>query len=1124
MLLESDRETLESLRLLGGLGSEGMRELTEDAAVRRYAGGEVVIAQHAEACSFFIVLDGALDVVLEDGAHEAMLGTLQTGDWFGEEALLRGGPRSATVRAREPSRCLEIPRDRFERDLAANVNAHRRLAQEAELRRTERSLRSLAFFVDLDPDEEIEGALRRVSFAAGEMVTRAGDPSTCVWFVLDGVALALGDDGTERRELSRLGPGQCFGELGVIRNEPRAATVMAESHLELLEVSAERFRQWLDDNQELSLHVQSLEHVYRLADGKMLSVYRGEDEGQPCSVTVMGDPSGDGVRTRKRLGADVLVLEPCRQPRGPLASVRFERDGLARTLELAAVERGQRGNVRAGRLARIVVEGTGPDVGQLYRRLLEGGQVRARDLSRFRRSGHLGGSQRADERPLVCQCLQLGASELRIAPDVATVQRATGAGLICGGCVPALEALLREPSLEVDGLQGRTEPSRTTTNPVVKLLDGQATVPFVRPRRFDFDAAALDAIRAVPELHLLVATSMLSTPAEQLIIATLGEAAPQLTGTPLAAAVDAFLEQESNHIVAHRPFNELVRRRLYPRCARLQRLGDEMLQRYAQHPLKERLAISAAYEYASDCIFGSYFSRFYSTDRRYHRHPPVHDAMIASGVADLFAWHALEELSHRHVAFEVARALGVGEQELHLGMRRVVAELARLQFPAFIELMAREGTSPVTFGYAVFVHPGVVRTFLASLLRWFQPNFDPGAEEYDFMSALEADVDKSTEAPPVTDTDADAAAYRFVTNWVIRAPAADVFTVLRAGDRYAEWWPGTLSSGSDGNDGFRYQMRGRFPPYVLDFRARVVEQAAPTRLVVDATGDLEGRGEWTLVEDGDVTRVTYVWTVEVHQPFVRRMSPVLRPLFVANHEAIMDEGRLGLETALRERRGADAPRAETITQRGTMHDLAFWHWAVDPETVQAHLPPGFEVDTFEGQAWVSVVALRITGWRPRALPSVLALPALQELNLRTYVRHGGRSGVFFRSIDLDRRLPVHLFRRQGFPAHRAHFSASHGSHTSSWDVARHGAGAAFQATARPAGSFSETLDPLSTFLVDRDVSWQRLDGEPRRLSMIHEPWRLAPAEGQVTHNSLWPEVLRGAPSLVHVAADMPFWA
>lgn len=88
-------------------------------------------------------------------------------------------------------------------------------------------------------------------------------------------------------------------------------------------------------------------------------------------------------------------------------------------------------------------------------------------------------------------------------------------------------------------------------------------------------------------------------------------------------------------------------------------------------------------------------------------------------------------------------------------------------------------------------------------------------------------------------------------------------------------------------------------------------------------------------------------------------------------------------------------------------DLTYVHFPYDPEVVQRRLPPGLEVDTFEGRAWVGLVAFHMEDIRLPQAPPVPYLSTFPETNVRTYVRGPyGRQGVWFDSLDITRLIPV----------------------------------------------------------------------------------------------------------------------
>lgn len=105
----------------------------------------------------------------------------------------------------------------------------------------------------------------------------------------------------------------------------------------------------------------------------------------------------------------------------------------------------------------------------------------------------------------------------------------------------------------------------------------------------------------------------------------------------------------------------------------------------------------------------------------------------------------------------------------------------------------------------------------------------------------------------------------------------------------------------------------------------------------------------------------------------------------------------------------DPVRRASVIQR--WEELTFIHWRYPPEVVQAILPPGLEVDTFDGSAWVAVVPFRMVAVRPPWAPSIPWLTTFPETNVRTYVRDAeGGVGVWFSSLDITRLAGVAVAR------------------------------------------------------------------------------------------------------------------
>lgn len=127
---------------------------------------------------------------------------------------------------------------------------------------------------------------------------------------------------------------------------------------------------------------------------------------------------------------------------------------------------------------------------------------------------------------------------------------------------------------------------------------------------------------------------------------------------------------------------------------------------------------------------------------------------------------------------------------------------------------------------------------------------------------------------------------------------------------------------------------------------------------------------------------------------------------VAQHQAASKTPSNDDRLALRSR-----PAGPCVGRQRWNH-LLFAHWEVESAAVQATLPPGLFVDTFEGKAYLGIVPFFMQRVRPSWLPPLPWISWFLELNVRTYVHDAdGRPGVWFYSLDCNQPIAVALARR-----------------------------------------------------------------------------------------------------------------
>nr|WP_225953769.1 SRPBCC family protein [Kibdelosporangium phytohabitans] len=141
--------------------------------------------------------------------------------------------------------------------------------------------------------------------------------------------------------------------------------------------------------------------------------------------------------------------------------------------------------------------------------------------------------------------------------------------------------------------------------------------------------------------------------------------------------------------------------------------------------------------------------------------------------------------------------------------------------------------------------------------------------------------------------------YRFRSLWTVRAAAGDVFDVVTDPGTYPLWWPDIHGVGRIDDDTAEVVCRSVLP-YALTFRMHRAEQDLDRgRMMIGMTGDLEGFCRSTVVPGRRTVTLEITQDVIVNKPLLRALAPVARPVFRANHAAMMWRGQRGLRGFLK---------------------------------------------------------------------------------------------------------------------------------------------------------------------------------------------------------------------------------
>ncbi|XP_051522535.1 protein kinase, cAMP-dependent, regulatory, type I, alpha (tissue specific extinguisher 1) b isoform X1 [Myxocyprinus asiaticus] len=211
-----------------------------------YIAGEIVIQQGDEGDNFYVIDHGEMDVQWclissQVYVNSECVTSIGEGGSFGELALIYGTPRAATVRAKTNVKLWGIDRDSYRRILMGSTLRKRKMYEEF--------LSKVSILESLDKWERltVADALEPVQFEDSQKIVVQGEPGDEFFIILEGCAAVLQrrSENEEFVEVGRLGPSDYFGEIALLMNRPRAATVVARGPLKCVKLDRPRFERVL---------------------------------------------------------------------------------------------------------------------------------------------------------------------------------------------------------------------------------------------------------------------------------------------------------------------------------------------------------------------------------------------------------------------------------------------------------------------------------------------------------------------------------------------------------------------------------------------------------------------------------------------------------------------------------------------------------------------------------------------------------------------------------------------------------------------------------------------------------------------------------------------------------------
>ncbi|KAJ3028257.1 UNVERIFIED_CONTAM: hypothetical protein HDU68_002064 [Siphonaria sp. JEL0065] len=230
---------------------EQTRSVVDAMMEKKVVKGVQVIQQGTEGDYFYVVESGTFDVFVNGTKVHAYEGEGS----FGELALMYNSPRAATVTAATDSTLWALDRVTFRRILMENTSRKRHLY--------EKFLEEVKLLSSLEPYERIKiaDALESESFEDGAIVIRQGDVGDQFYIIESGEAAVTKSENGSEKKYPSLKKGDYFGELALLTDKPRQATVRAKGRLKVAKLGKAAFVRLLGPVTEiLKRNVENYEH------------------------------------------------------------------------------------------------------------------------------------------------------------------------------------------------------------------------------------------------------------------------------------------------------------------------------------------------------------------------------------------------------------------------------------------------------------------------------------------------------------------------------------------------------------------------------------------------------------------------------------------------------------------------------------------------------------------------------------------------------------------------------------------------------------------------------------------------------------------------------------------------
>ena len=246
---EKIRKQLQNSFMFEALNEKDQNIILDAMSIEEKSKGDYVIKQGDDGDVLYVVESGKYKCTrINPGTTEPIhLVDYEQGAVFGELALLYNAPRAATITCLEPGIIYSLDRNTFNH-----------IVKDAAVKRREKYekfLSNVKILESLEPYErtKLADAFKEINYSTGEYVIKEDEEGNTFYFISEGEAIATKtlEAGKPPVEVMKYQKGDYFGERALIKNEPRAANVIAKTDIVVLSLDRHMFKRLLGPIEEI---------------------------------------------------------------------------------------------------------------------------------------------------------------------------------------------------------------------------------------------------------------------------------------------------------------------------------------------------------------------------------------------------------------------------------------------------------------------------------------------------------------------------------------------------------------------------------------------------------------------------------------------------------------------------------------------------------------------------------------------------------------------------------------------------------------------------------------------------------------------------------------------------------